>query len=63
MPMVYEFKNSQMEEVPENSNLFKSFLKTQNLNKFLMEHYGQKDLAIFLTEICWFGVITLTIEC
>ena len=27
MPMVYEFKNVQMEEVP-NTNLFNSFLKT-----------------------------------
>ena len=51
MPMVYEFKNVQMEEVP-NTNLFNSFIKLKNLNKCLMEHYGRKDLAIFLIKIC-----------
>ena len=32
MPMVYEFKNMQMEEVP-NTNLFNSFLKTTNFEQ------------------------------
>ena len=62
MPMVYEFKNVQMEKIP-NTDLFISFEKLQNLIKCLMELDGQKDPAIFLTEICWFGVIILIIEC
>ena len=32
MPMVYEFKNVLMEEVP-NTNLFNSFLKTKNFEQ------------------------------
>ena len=32
MPMVYEFKNVKMEEVP-NTNLFNSFLKTSKFER------------------------------